>query len=208
MIRALFLIFEPAAAWDRVIAARRGAGFLLVFYLLPMILIMAALEGFGLMESGRRQWDSGGLHKFTGGEMTAYEALQSLATIAVVFVCGQIVKALGNSSYSRHNFTQGFTVAACGLSPLFLLRLLDVFSGINPWLIWGVGILLCVATIYHGIPRVMQPDPSQTFGLFIMCSVLFAMVTGLERFITVWYLAGRIPPIGDIISRLTHHAGL
>jgi Yip1-like protein len=205
MIKALFLIFEPAAAWDRVVKARRGLIFLLVFYLLPMVLVLAALEGFSLMEWGRRQWQSGQIKIFTADEMAIYETVQSLATLAVVFICAQIVKALGNASHLRHNYIQGFTVAACGLSPLFLLRLLDIFPAINPWLTWGVGILLCVATLYQGVPRVMQPDPSQAFGLYFMCSIMFILVTGLERFVTVWYLAGRMPPLEEIISHFTKH---
>ncbi len=203
MIKALFLIFEPVAAWERVAQARRSFGFLFALYLLPMVLILAALEGFSLMEWGRRQHISGQVKIFTAGEMLVYEIVQSLLTLAMVFICAQIVKALCNTSYLRHNFTQGFTVAVCGLSPLFLLRLLDVFPAVNPWLTWGVGILLCVTTLYHGLPRVIQPDPSQAFGLYIMCSVLFASVTGLERFVTVWYLAGRIPFAENFLSHLT-----
>jgi len=205
MIKALFLIFEPVEAWDRVIKARRGLVFLLLFYVLPMVLTVAALEGFSLMTWGRRQWDSGQIKIFSAGEMAVYEAVQSLVMIAVVFTCAQIVKALCNASFPRHSFTEGFTVAACGLSPLFLLRLLDTFPGINPWLTWGLGIMLCVVILYHGIPRVMQPDPSQAFGLYIMCSMLFVMVTGLERFVTVWYLVGRIPSLEQIIPYLTGH---
>ena len=205
MIKALFLIFEPVEAWDRVIKARRGLVFLLLFYVLPMVLTVAALEGFSLMTWGRRQWDSGQIKIFSAGEMAVYEAVQSLVMIAVVFTCAQIVKALCNASFPRHSFTEGFTVAACGLSPLFLLRLLDTFPGINPWLTWGLGIMLCVVILYHGIPRVMQPDPPQAFGLYIMCSMLFVMVTGLERFVTVWYLAGRIPSLEQIIPYLTGH---
>jgi hypothetical protein len=157
------------------------------------------------VEWGRQQWDSGQVKIFSFGEMAVYEIVQSLMTLAVVFICAHIVKALGNASYNRHSFVQGFTVAACGLSPLFLLRMLDVSPAINPWLTWGVGILLCAATLYQGVPRVMQPDPSQAFGLYFMCLVLFAMVTGLERFVTVWYLAGRMPPFKEIISHFTRH---
>lgn len=205
MIKALFLIFEPVAAWERVAQARRSFGFLFALYLLPMVLTLAALEGFSLMEWGRRQHISGQVKIFTAGEMLVYEIVQSLLTLAMVFICAQIVKALCNTSYLRHNFTQGFTVAACGLSPLFLLRLLDVFPAVNPWLTWGVGILLCAAALYHGLPRVIQPDPSQAFGLFIMCSVLFIMVTGLERFVTVWFLTGRIPGADNMLSQIALH---
>ncbi|HUZ05852.1 MAG TPA: YIP1 family protein, partial [Candidatus Paceibacterota bacterium] len=191
--------------WERVAQSRRSFGFLFTLYLLPMVLTLAVLEGFSLMEWGRRQRDSGGVKIFHANEMVIYEIAQSLLTLAMVFICAQIVKSLCNTSYLRHNFTQGFTVAACGLSPLFLLRLLDVFPAVNPWLTWGVGILLCVTTLYHGLPRVIQPDPSQAFGLFLMCSVLFIMVTGLERFVTVWYLAGRIPGADNILSHITQH---
>jgi hypothetical protein len=206
MIKALFLIFEPAGAWERVVKARRGLAFLLLFYLLPMILIMAAAEGYSLVKWGRRQWEGGQSNRiFTADETMAYEIVQSLATLAVVFICAQIVKALANASHARRNFTDGFTVAACGLSPLFLVRLLDVFPAINPWLIWGVGIMLCVATLYQGVPRVMQPDPSQAFGLYLTCSMIFVLVTGLERFVTVWYLAGRMPPLNEIISHFSKY---
>lgn len=205
MVKALFLIFEPVQAWNRVIKARRSTVFLLLFYVLPMVLTVAALEGYGLMKWGRHQWNSGGVKVFTSGETAAYETVQSLAMIAVVFICAQIVKALSNASYQRHSFTQGFTVAACGLSPLFLLRTLDVFPAINPWLIWGVGIMLCVGILYHGVPCVMQPDPTQALGLFFMCSVMFVLVTGLERFVAEWYLAGRMPPLNEIISHFTKH---
>jgi hypothetical protein len=205
MIKALFLIFEPATAWERVVNARRSMGFLLMFYLLPMIVIMSAAEGFSLMKWGRHQWESGQNKIFATDETVTYEIVQSLAMLSVVFICAQIAKALANASYARHTYTEGFTVAACGLSPLFLLRLFDVFPAINPWLIWGVGIMLCIATLYQGVPRVMQPDPSQAFGLYLMCSVMFAMVTGLERFVTVWYLAGRVPPLNEIISHFTNH---
>jgi hypothetical protein len=205
MIKALFLIFEPLAAWERVVQARRGFRFLFAFQLLPMVLTLAVLEGFSLMEWGRRQRDSGQVRIFAANEMVIYEIAQTLLTLAMVFICAQIVKALCNASYPRHNYTQGFTVAVCGLSPVFLLRLFEVFPAVNPWLTWGIGILLCVTTLYHGLPRVMQPDPSQAFGLYIMCSVLFAMVTGLERFVTVWFLAGRIPAANNVLSHITQH---
>jgi hypothetical protein len=205
MIKALFLIFEPVAAWERVVQARRSLGFLFALYLLPMVLTLAALEGFSLMEWGRRQHESSQIRIFSANEMVIYEIVQSLLTLAMVFICAQIVKALCNASYPRHNYTQGFTVAVCGLSPMFLMRLLDMFQAVNPWLTWGVGILLCVTALYHGLPRVMQPDPSQAFGLFIMCSVLFAMVTGLERLVTVWFLAGRMPRADNILSHITQH---
>ena len=50
MIKALFLIFQTGAAWDRVVKAQRNLGSLLVLYLFPMMLLVAVVDGFGLVE--------------------------------------------------------------------------------------------------------------------------------------------------------------
>ena len=55
MIKALFLISKPGVAWDRVVQSGRSLVWVLFFYLLPMMLVVAAAEGLGLMEWGKRQ---------------------------------------------------------------------------------------------------------------------------------------------------------
>ena len=55
MIKALFLIFEPETAWNKLALARRSLGYLLGLYLLPMMLIVAVVEGVGLVKWGRWQ---------------------------------------------------------------------------------------------------------------------------------------------------------
>jgi hypothetical protein len=88
---------------------------------------------------------------------------------------------------------------------MFLLRLLDATPAPGPWVTWPIGILLSIGVVYHGLPPVMEPDPPNAFGLFFMSSLLLTMATGLERFVTAWYLAGRIQPASDFISRLAAH---
>jgi hypothetical protein len=48
----------------------------------------------------------------------------------------------------------------------------------------------------------MLPDPPDAFGLYFMSALLLTMVTGVERFITNGYLAGRFRPVGDVISHI------
>ena len=50
MIKALFLIFEPATAWDSVL--QRSLKSILWFSLLPMLLIVGVVESFGLPAPG------------------------------------------------------------------------------------------------------------------------------------------------------------
>ncbi len=63
MIKALLLIFDPNATWDGIIRARRSVGSILLIYLLPMLLLISACEGYGLVHWGKRQGD-GLLAKF------------------------------------------------------------------------------------------------------------------------------------------------
>ena len=87
--------------------------------------------------------------------------------------------------------TQAFISVAYGLAPLFLLRLCDGLGSDLvwvPWVTWSVGILLAIGVLYHGVPRMMEPDPSHAFGLFLMSALLLMLITGLLRYVTISYL--------------------
>jgi hypothetical protein len=102
----------------------------------------------------------------------------------------------------RHTYANTLTVVIYGLSPVFLLRLLDVFPTVNLWLPWAIGIMLTVKILYTGVPRIMLPDPPDAFGLYLMSALLLAMVTALERFISVGCLGGSFKPVENVISDL------
>ena len=206
MIKALFLIFKTGAAWERVVKARRNLGPLLALYLFPMMLLVAVVGGFGLVEWGEPQ--AGifhRIHKSTVGEAVIFEAVHSLLTLLAIVVCAVLIKILGETFHGRFTYKQTFTLVIYGLSPMFLLRLLDAVPAILPWATWGIGITLSIAVLYQGIWHVMQPAPPNAFALYFMSSLLLATATGLERFVTAWYLAGRFQPAGNFISHLAAH---
>jgi len=206
MIRALFLIFQTGAAWERVVKTRRNLGPLLVLYLLPIMLMVAVVNGFGLVKWGEPQ---AGLfyriHKATVGEAMIFEAAHSLLTLLAIVVCAVLIKILGETFHGRYTYKQTFTLVIYGLSPMFLLRLLDTVPAIIPWATWGVGIALSIAVLHQGVWYVMQPAPPNAFALYFMSSLLLAAATGLERFVTAWYLAGRIPSAENFVSHLAAH---
>ena len=125
-----------------------------------------------------------------------------------IAVCAHFLKMLGKTDRRSVTYRQTFTVVIYGLSPLFLLRLLDAVPLINPWTIWAVGITLSLAIVYHGIPRVMVPEPTDAIGLYLISSLVLVAATGLERFITVWYLEGRMRSLDKIVAGLLSHAVL
>jgi hypothetical protein len=202
MIKALFLIFEPEAAWNRVVLSRRGPGSIVGLYLLPMMLIVGVAEGFGLVKWGRWQSVMGQINKFPVKEALIYETAELLLMALIILAGAHFIKSLGDTFHVRHTYAKTLTVVIYGLSPVFLLRLLDVSPTINLWMPWAIGIMLTIKVLYTGVPRIMLPDPPDAFGLYLMSALLLAMVTALERFITAGCLGGSFKPVDNFISDL------
>jgi hypothetical protein len=200
MIKVVLLIFEPIPTWDRIVAAQRKWGWVLAGYVLPLLLLVCAVEGYGLVRWGKPRGQIAHLRALSVSEAVTFEVAQFVLALGIIFVGAKFVKALGQTFHGRHSFNQVFTVVAYGLSPLFALRLLDAFPVISPWASWGIGIVLSGAVLYNGLPRVMQPDPPHAFGLYLMSVVLLLIVTGLACFLTTWYLQGRFPKLEALVS--------
>jgi hypothetical protein len=201
MIKALFLILRPGPTWERVAENGRGMGFIFVFYLLPMLLVVAAAEGFGLVHWGVPQMGSGVIKKPTVNEAVIYEAAQSLLMLLVILIGTALIKLQGETFHSRANYQQAFTVVAYGLSPLFLIQLLNVFP-MPVWLTWSIGVLLALSTLYHGVPCVMRIDPTHALGLYFTSSLVVLALTATERLVTAWYLSGHFMPLTNSISQI------
>ena len=187
----LFLIFEPSVAWEKIAQARRGLMFITVVHLLPLIIAGTALEAWGLHRHGKLQRFD--IYKiFTSQEIITFEALQFVAFIAVVFVTALLVYKIGQTFHDRLNFLQAFTTVAYGYSPLFLFHFLDASAVMHPLVPWLLGIGLAIWIFYQGIPRVMQPDPTHAFGVYLSTIIVAVLTSGLARLMTGMYLLGYI----------------
>ena len=204
MIKALLLIFSSAATWQRIAETPRKWGVVLSTYLLPMLLLAGAAEGYGLVHWGNPRAQLTKLTQFSVSQAAVYEAGQLILSLAIVCLVAWLMKSLGETFHGRHNYSQTFTLAAYGLSPIFLLRLLDAFPSVSPWVTWTIGIVLTISILYSGVPLVMRPDPPHALGLYLMSSMFLIMITGLTRFITDWYLKGKFTKLDALISHLTN----
>lgn len=208
MIKALLLVLDPAATWDGIVQAKRGWPRILLGYLLPLWLMAFVAEGYGLVHWGKPRGFISTTQAFSNAEALIFELLQLGLMFVIVFAGGKLIKAVGETFHGRNNFTQGFTVVAYGLSPFFCIRILDIFPGVSSWIYWvtwaGAMMLSC-AILYHGIPRVMLPDPPHAFGLFVVSCVLLTMVTGFLRFMTFWYLQGKFGKLDAFIAKVVVH---
>jgi len=202
MIKALLLIFDPVGTWEGIFRARRSLGFILALYLLPLLLVTSAAEGFGLVHWGKKQGEFGRLNHFPLREAVLIEVAQILVSLVVVFGGASLIKAVGETFHGRHTYTQAFTAVAYSMGPFFLLRLLDTFPGLSPWVAWAIGMSLTVAALYQGVPRMMAPDPPHAFGLYVMSALLLVLISGLVRFATATYLQGKFPALQSLITGL------
>ena len=205
MIKALLLIFLPIPTWEQIASIQRKVSGILLAYLLPLLVITTSAECFSLVRWGKVRGQIGHVTPLPASEAVVYGVGRILFTLVIVFVIAKLIKSLGETFHGRHSIHQVFTLAAYGLSPIFLLRIVNIFPGISPWVTWGVGMILSASVLYYGIPIIMKPDPPHAFGLYLMTVLLTTIVTGLMCFMTYWYLRGKFVKVDALISNLGSH---
>lgn len=203
MIKALLLLFSPVRTWNNIVEANRSVGFILFFYLIPLLAVSALGEGSGLRYMGKTIGPailaaSAKPKQFAPHELGVYLALQAILSILVVFLAAKLLMYLGETFHGRHTFTQAFRTVAYGLAPYFLFRAVDGFREVRVdefwWMVtWAIGITLAWTVLYIGVPCAMKPDPPQAFGLYVTCCLVLALVTFIVRLLTAWWLTGKFP---------------
>ncbi len=192
MIKVFFLIFEPAVAWEKIAQAQRSFAFILGTNLLPLLLLVTAVEGWGLENYGKWQPTFQKFRAFTPREVFSFEAVQFVLFLLAVFVSALLILRVSQTFHQRQNYLQAFTVTTYGISPLLFVRLLDAAPTMNPVVTWLIGITLSVWILYQGLPRVLMPDPTHAFGLYLSSALVIILTTGLTRLVTALYLLGYI----------------
>ncbi len=205
MIKVFFLIFEPGVAWERIAQARRNIAFVFAVHLLPMVILATAVEGWGLARWGKWQPQFQKLREFSSQkEIITFEVIQALLFLAMVLVSAMVLRTISQTFEIRRTYRQAFTTMAYGFSPLFLVRVLDAAPMMNPWVPWVFGLMLVIWILYQGIPRVMQPDPTHAFGLYLSTIIVVILTSGVARALTALYLLGTVDFNN---SYLFHHFG-
>ena len=190
LFKDLFFIVRPTTTWNRVVAARHGVVFIFVYYLLPMMLATALFEGHGLMSFGRQQVAEVMNNRFTLPKVFVYEAGSAVITLILICLAAVFIKSFANACHARNNIRQCLTVMLYSVGPMFLVQWFNVFPNMYYWLTWLIGAFLTMGALYHGLPRIMQPDPPSAMGLYIGSALtVFLLLLG-GRILTGYYLTG------------------
>ena len=211
MIKVFFLIFEPNVAWEKIAQARRGYFWITVTHLLPLILVGTALESWGLHKSGKWQPWLQFYKRFSTQEIINFEIIQFVLLFAVVIASAVLIYKISQTLQDRLTFLQAYTTTAYGFSPLLLLHCADASADIPPYVTWPIGMALVIWILYQGIPRVMQPDPTHAFGVYLSATIVVILTSGLARLITAMYLLGYVDLqhswLSHKISHIVHMLG-
>jgi hypothetical protein len=192
MIKALMLIFIPGRAWNGLAEDKRGIAYVLFRYLIPLLAMVYFVEAYGLAHWGKERF---GLPRQVFHDLKVlkiYAAAQFGTSLLVVLLGAKIIQMFGDASFHcRRPYATTFLLVAYALAPMFFCQMLNAIPILPWWLAWIIGITLSVSAMYHGVPRVLEPDPPQAFGLYFACAIVLAIVSGMARFVTAWWLEGR-----------------
>jgi hypothetical protein len=193
MIRALLLIFDSSRTWEAIKNDRPTVARISFSFLLPLLLLTSVGEALGLMYLGvERGTVTDRVVKASETLALRYELTQAVLSLVIVYLGALSLKMIGASFHRTHSYTECLTTLAYSVSPLFLFRLLDGVPAINTWVCYGIGIFLTLSLFYRGIPFIMRPDPSNALGLFLFCSFLLLVATGLAHFVAAQVLDEKI----------------
>jgi len=194
MITALLLVLDPSATWEKIGATpKHNVGRVFLSYLLPLLLLTVAVESFGMLRFGIYEGDlMPRLVKPSQELVTRYQIVQVTLDLLTIFAGAAIFRSVAQGFHRRHSYSESFATLAYSLGPFYLVRMLDAIPAMNTWLCYGIGILLAIAALYRGIPRVMKPDPSNALGLYLMASFVLLVGTGLAHFLAVRVLEQKL----------------
>jgi hypothetical protein len=189
MIRALLLIVNPSATWEKIKNEQPSVARTSLSFFLPLLLLSCLGEGLGLRRLGREHGAfTERVSTVSEHSVLRYELAQAGFSLLIVYAGAIALKMIGASFHRRHTYKECFTTLAFSISPLFLTRLLDAIPSVDTWVCYAIGIFLTLCLLYRGIPLIMKPDPSNALGLFLFCSFLLAGTTGLAHFLSVQVL--------------------
>jgi hypothetical protein len=184
MIKALLLIFDPDNTWVKIEQSPHTLFSVLFTYVLPLLLLGTAVELWGMMKLG---YDKGQIverrEKLSQEMAIRYGTAQVGLGLLTAFVGAWLFKKVTEGFHRRHTYGETFATIGYSLGPVYLARMLDGLPGMNTWICWGLGALLGVSVLYRGIPRLMKPDPSYALGLYMVCSFLFLVITGMAHYV-------------------------
>jgi len=192
MFLIFIMLFDPESGWHKAAHSGRSVLRTLLLHMLPLLLLGCVAEGFGMIQWGKPVGQFGARRPYELAQVIPLQACYFAAGLLMVLICAVILRGMADTFQRRQRFSQALVISVFGLGPVFLMRVADAFPAINPWLSWGIGALLVVALLYQGLPRIFHLDPAHALGVYLSCSVVLVLVSGLVRVLMLMLVQPRL----------------
>ena len=127
---------------------------------------------------------------FSPGDIVTFETIQFVLLLAMVFASALLVYKISQTFQDRLEFSAGLHHRRVWVQSPVPVRFLDASATMHPAVTWLLGMGVSVWILYQGIPRVMLPDPTHAFGLYLSAMIVVILTSGLTRLMTAMYLLG------------------
>lgn len=192
MIKALKLIFVPVKEWEKTANANHGVMWVLFTYLVPLLAICSAVEGYGLQNFGEKRSEFGEVARLSLDTIIRYEAVSVALLLVVAFVGAYLILTVSRSFQVPVTFSQAFMAVGYAIGPLALVKILDAHPIINTWLCWAIGMFLVTSMLYHSVAVCLKPEQTKGFGIYVFSTVFIGLLSGLSHFIAIMVLHGKL----------------
>jgi hypothetical protein len=194
MFKAIFLLFAPQRIWESIASAQRGVAYIFLLTTLPLLVLSASVEGYGLLKRGDLRGELGRTVTVTQERMIRYETVQVTVGLILVFGGAWLIKHIATSFHFYPSYTDCFRLTAYGTAPHFLARMADGFPQVNTWLCLGAGAFGVMYGLYHGNALVLKPDITKGFGLYVLSTLVLILILVIGHLLAVATLSGRLWP--------------
>jgi hypothetical protein len=194
MFRAFALLFTPLDGWTRLGTLQPGVALVLFLNTLPLLALGLGGEYYGITHWGLTKQSLAGAQSAGGDPQLAlrYLEFQAVGLITATFLAALMLHWISASFNLRTTFKASFAAVAFSLGPYFLCRALDGLPSMNTWACYGVGILLAVNLLYHGIGCMLQPEATKGFGLLICGTMTVSVLTAVVHLLAQAVLEGKV----------------
>lgn len=206
MIRALLLILDPVANWEKIAKTRRGLLFVFFVHLVPLMVIALGLEVYALIHLGERRGLTDQISRIPEDLALRYGAAEAGLNFLMIVFGAKLLQKVANNFRAQHTYHQCFSLLAYGLSPIFLGRILDGAPFMNTWVCFGIGMTLSVAVLYQGIPFMLKADPAKALGLYFVVVCLMTALAAVAHLLSLLILRGDLTM--ELFYKIRHAFGL
>ncbi|HVR35117.1 MAG TPA: Yip1 family protein [Methylomirabilota bacterium] len=192
MIKVLLLNLSPADTWDTIARQQRSVIVVFLFYVLPLVALCGAGEAFALTQWGTSRGALGKTMEVPAQLAIVYGMARLSLNLALVFGGAKLLQTIAVSFHTRPTYSECFTCVGYSFGPQFVFQLVNGLPVLHTWICWGVGMILTIRLLYHGLPRLLKPDPSTAFGIYLIGALLLTIMSAATHFLGLVLLQERI----------------